>query len=476
MNRTVIRRATALGTAAAALTFGLGAGVADATTPVKPVVTLAPIDAVALAPAPATVEPSLMWRVNAKHVQATDVTVTVNATGLARIAAVAFQPGCTVVRKDVATCPDAFVGNSPTTPQTWGTSYFTLTALRGAKPGATGSYTISGSSSQVVIKGGTGQVSVGGPEYTLSGLSDHKNWALGSIVSEPLAFTNTGDRPSAGTAVWFTATPGLRFVDHYSNCEYRSFVHAGHVYQDAALCRFPSALRIGEKVALARPMRFQYTHEALREYTETGAWPLGNPRTAGTLQPWKGHVWQRGTGPVLGLKVVAVGRASGVPAGSVPVQLGTEQHSEDIVSLSARNTDDFGVTGSSATAAAGKTVTMDFTLVSHGPGTLYDISGGEGIPGVEVTPPPGTTIVGSSARCQPSVSFDPGVAAHGPYNCSPDLLIWAGTVYRLSLTLRVDQVVPHATGKVRIVWGPVPGWRQPYDPNPADDSALLQLN
>lgn len=193
--------------------------------------------------------------------------------------------------------------------------------------------------------------------------------------------------------------------------------------------------------------------------------------------PASGIVWTQGKGATLGLKVLKSGHASSAPAATAQIA-GVYDHSY-LVYVAAKNVADFGTTGFTAKAAKGRKVTVKLTLTNHGPADLTDFSGGgEATPGLMVTPPPGTTVVGSSHGCAPFDSSKP----QGPYFCQAGAFGQAsGTTETFSLTLRVDKVIAGATGSVRVrYWPNVPPGQNAYsvwyDPNARNNSASIRLN
>lgn len=464
-------------TSTAAMLTGIGAATA---APVQPVLTVQAPTPTALYPAPAkgaalTVQPNITLNSNVSTLpNNTDVTLTIDARGLAKVATVTFGDGC-VAKGLIATCDQ---GVLPTNigGGIGGSGEITLSALKGAPQGASGSYTISGrATTGVRIVGSSGTVTVGGPEFDLSALVNHTNVAIGSNLSEPIKFTNAGTRPSAGVQVILMPSAGLDFTTHYANCRYGTGTTSPHL-TDLAICSISSQVQVGETAELAVPVGLHVDQTALYTYLDGMVDPLGYTGDNYWLLP--GHTWKQGTGAKLGLKVLAAGVHSTAPAGTTMLlSADGESTNYQIASVSARNTDDFGVTGATAKGAKGKTVKFTFSLVDHGPATLYDRSGGGDSPAVLVTPPPGTTIIGSSAACQPSVSFDPTVTAHGPYLCSAGISFVKGEVNTFTLTVRVNTVIAGAKGSVKIQWGEgIGNWRPPYDTDPRDDSAVLNLN
>ena len=471
------RRGFAAGLTTAVLAGGaVAAGAATPATAATAAVHLQTPTTVALPAGATTVQPSWSWSTGANQLGAVDVTVTVDVSGLSKVAKVQFADNCTVSGL-TAVCDDLLYFDDTQSPSvTDENADFTLSALPGAKLGANGSYTVTGTSTQATVVGGTGRVTVGGPSVQLVEPPKQLNKAVGSKINEAVTFSNTGNRPADGIKVGLALSPGLTFAVHHSNCRYRSHVQGGHTYDDAAVCSLPGRLLPGAKVTLAQPVRLTVGKQALYTYLDEQAAPAGDTaRLSWITAPRTGETWRQGTGTAVGLKTLVAGKKTTAPAGTV--QLDNENQGYGIADVTAVNHADFGVTGATATAAAGTQVTMGFTLFNHGPATLFDRSGGEATPIVVVTPPPGTTVVGHTGNCSPRDSDDPAQVAHGPYYCdAASYLIPSGSSYPFSLTLNVDTVTPAAKGSVVLAYGNNADQVPPYDSNPADNSAVLQLN
>jgi hypothetical protein len=483
MGHTPARRALGVAVAALTSTVAVLTGIGTATAapaPVHPTLTVQTPTPTALYPAPSkgaapTAQPNVSLDSNVSTLpNDTDLTLTIDARGLAKFAHVTFGSGC-VVKGLIATC-DQGVLPTDIGSGTSSSGAITLSALKGAPEGASGSYTISGTTTTGVgVVSSSGTVTVGGPEFDLTAPPNHSNVALGSNLAEPIKFTNAGTRPSNGVQVILLPSAGLDFTTRYSNCRYGSAETSPYL-TDLAICSISGLVRVGETAELAVPVGLHVDQTALYSYLDSLVDPLGYTGDNSWVLP--GHTWKQGTGAKLGLKVLAAGVNSTAPAGTAMLlSTNGESSNYQIASVSARNTDDFGVTGAAAKGAKGQTAKFTFSLVDHGPATLYDRSGGEDSPSILVTPPPGTTIVGSSAACQPSLSNDPTVTAHGPYLCSAGYYFVKGEVNTFTLTVRVDTVTAGAKGSVKIQWGEgINNWRPPYDTNPRDDSAVLTLN
>ncbi|MGW4982993.1 helix-turn-helix domain-containing protein [Streptomyces mirabilis] len=365
--------ATGLRTDATAAASLLGAAPAGAVAVSgQPVITLDTPTPAALPAAPATEGVYFDFHTKTKNLTAHDVTLTVDARGLSKIAKVAFSSNCTA-HGLVATCSESFESGSNPNIGLGSMTQLTLTALRGSRLGATGTYKITGRSAHAQITGGTGSVTVGGPSFGLDHLADHTNLKVGSNVAEPVRFTNVGNRPARGVQTVLAASPGLDFADHYSNCKY-GFNGAIHF----AECYPRGAINIGETAALAAPVRLHVGSTALNTSLDALTAPLGQPGWPdGQGIKW---TWGKGSAPALKLKVIKAGRRSSAPAGSVFLPQTGSVTDYWIASLRARNTADFAVSGASAQADAGQNATLAFHLSANGPATLYDRSGGEGVP------------------------------------------------------------------------------------------------
>ncbi|WUH88736.1 hypothetical protein OG900_38585 [Streptomyces sp. NBC_00433] len=396
----------------------------------------------------------------------TGATITVDARKLARIADVSFPDECTVSNA-IATCSEFFSAGGPgeliAGPQ------FTMTAHAGVAPGTTASYKITGMADSATFVGATGSVQIGGPAFNQVQPPEHTGLAVGSTVSEPVEFTNTGDRPAAAAQALLIASPGLTFAQHYANCRYSSVPDDREA--EKALCTFDQPILIGERAALATPVDLNVTATALYTYLDTITAPKGDPLLKSELA---GRTWTRGTGTTLKLQVLDPGQPSTAPVGKVSLPFADPNSDDRMTALQADNTADFSVSGATAQAAQGDTVPLDVSMTNNGPATLFDRSISDF--GVMVTLPPGTTVVGSSANCHPETDDDPQAAAHGPYDCVDSYLEPAGHTAAFTVTVRVDQVIAGAQGSVAVLWGVDGGGRPTYDPDVADDSAVLALN
>lgn len=475
MKRHALRRRTAaLAVVLAASATGALTGTTPATAATTtPVITLqAPLPAAVPAGVTkgiaSTVQTSFVFRTTAPTVN-TDATLTIDARKLAKVARVTFSQNCTV-KALVATCSEFFSGQH-LTPNTGlgGATYMNVSTLKGVPTGTTGTYTVTGTAAHAKIVGASGSVVVGGPALSQTLTKNYTGLKVGSTVSEAVRFSNIGTRPAAAATIILMTSPGLDFATHYANCKYSAATNT--VTSGVALCTIPGQVRVGETAELSTPVHLHVNSAAYYTYLDTITAPASDPTLAWVV---KGRTWKQGTGAKLGLHVITAGRVTSATASTVSLQQTGSNTDYQIASLQALNTANFGVSGATVTAAQGQTVKLTFRMANHGPATIFYRSG-EPL-GVKVTLPPGTTAVGSSANCSPSIVDDPAVKAHGPYSCSGSYLVPKSQEYTFTITLRVDTVIAHAKGKVAMDWSPNPTWRPAFDTVPSDDSRDLTVN
>ncbi|MEV7362982.1 hypothetical protein ACFV2L_38505 [Streptomyces sp. NPDC059687] len=461
--RRAVAMAAMLG-ASVGLTLSMGAPArAD-----DPVVTLQQPAPVALAPADMTgvaktAQPYFDFRTTGPLDN--QATLTIDVTQLATIARVTFSDNCTV-KQHVATCNEWLWDPDGSSSTVGASTQMTIRALPGAVIGSTAGYTVSGTADGATIVGGRGSVEIGGPAYNQAQPKNLTGVAVGSALNVPVRFTNIGDRPADSTQVLLMASPGLSFTKHYANCMYSTGFSTREA--QAALCTVPGQVLPGEKAAVSPAPRVRVESSAYYTYLDAQIAPTGD---AGLQSLAAGRQWTQGTGGLLTLKVITPGIATDAPSGTVSLPMTGSRGNYRVTSLRADNTADFAVTGDSATAAQGDTVTMNFSMVNNGPATIFYRSGDT--IGAEVDLPPGTHVVSTSANCRPMRDGRP----EGPYDCEgADIVTPAGTVAHFSITLQVDEVIAGAQGSVSMEWSPDGSYRPPFDPDAADDTAVLTLN
>jgi hypothetical protein len=121
--------------------------------------------------------------------------------------------------------------------------------------------------------------------------------------------------------------------------------------------------------------------------------------------------------------------------------------------------------GSTATGKVGDTVGITVGLKSNGPDSLLKSFHNMGVGGIEVTLPPGVTVVSPDQFGYGCTGF--GSTTH--VGCGIYVTLPAGETATFRLDLRIDRVIRNATGKIVV-------HADGTDPNPANNTATIVIN
>jgi len=356
-------------------------------------------------------------------------TVTVNASGLARIAQVEWPAGCTHVG-NTGTCKNIRVSPINAISDTLN---IPLKALPQARSGAQGSVSITaavpglGTQTQVVpvsVQTGTDLVVTAGPAQL-------HNVKVGSTIVAPISWTNTGDVTAPSTRLTFQVLPGLTYKQHLKGCAYTPD-------NSQAACTFNTPLKPGQTFRF--PVALNVTKLA----------------------------WSTG----LAAEVTPL--AAGNSVAPVDINQQDEQAETDVFAV---NTAHFAAVGDTFRAAAGQSVAVTVGMRSYGPAEIIDRSGGEAVGNISVEFPKYTTVTKIPPGCF-AVPASAAYAAH--YNCTIWSLVAPGTQFRYTFSIRVDKALIDAQGKVWLsnelsdmTGKPV---SYPWDPSSTGHTATLVLN
>jgi len=297
----------------------------------------------------------------------------------------------------------------------------------GAKLGSTGTAVISGTASDATIKPFDVQVTVGQVGLVVNGIPKVDDAKPGSTITAPVTLANTGSLVSATTDYTFTVSPGLKFAQHFSNCDYGTTdkeVESVGVTLQNAVCHFTTPVEPGKKYQLSTPLQLKVAKSALYEFLDYA------PKSTSSTVPNT----VRGN---------AAGALSLVPDGDAPHS--GSQHSQWIVN--AVNTADLAVTGDKATGKPGTEVTLTATIRNLGPADVYLATNDDQL-SLEVDIPKGTTAVKVPSACGP---WTPGAGKGEPklgapqYLCDLDRPFDAGHSQKLSFTVKVNADAPATT-------------------------------
>jgi hypothetical protein len=375
------------------------------------------------------------------HFTVTDGRVTVDASGLAGVAEVAWPDNC-------APSGSTAVCSVPEVPTT-GPGYrpqvdLKVRAVAGAATGAQGRITYEaratgGPDGELVAPQGSFETTVrvgSGPDLRLTAPAPLTGVRPGATLTAPSAVTNTGNEPAQGFGVQMWATYGLDFATKYPQCTYTPL---GDGTQNAPMtyvsCAFDTVVAPGATVELPEPLRIAVAGHALYERLDVSVEPGGG---ATDLTADDNHFAWR---------------------------------------VDADNTADFAVRGTQFEGEAGETVRASFRFVNRGPAWVGHVGSGDPAVVVDFYVPEGTTVTAVPDTCQ-ARSLDGGHVEErlGAPRYACYLPTWAEPDVRaaFSFGLRVDRVVPDATG--RVVARPDFGTSFPFDPQPRNNTAEVVVN
>jgi hypothetical protein len=395
--------------------------------------------------------PNLNLGITASGGDAHDVSVAVDASSLAGKATMEVTGDCVSTGTLKVRCD---VG-----PLSGGESIdpFFLKPTAAAKAGDTGAITYTATASDAATVTGKTDVLVGGPKLVARPYPALKGIAPGAVFERTPAFADTGAAPAdKGVMLWVQDSDGVSLARDHSNCHYSDQSDIG------AWCRFDTPVAPGAAYETDAPLRYTASKDTMYGYNTYLAWPVGGS-APDSFDP--SDFPDTGTGAPLGLKSVASG--SGF-TGSGYGTFATTQHA------------DYQALGDTVEGKVGETVSITLGVRNNGPGRMgFRWMDADNSGTFVVTPPAGTTITGAPAPGEqgdpgPLWNCTPGKTGAKSYTCdiaSTDF--GPGDSVTQEFTVRIDKVVPGATGSVRAVENPEYPNR---DDDTANDTAAIAVN
>jgi len=287
-----------------------------------------------------------------------------------------------------------------------------------------------------------------GVELWMKQLAEPAGFAAGDTFAAPLGFRDVGDESGQGVVLQVAISRGLSFSDSYSNCAYRPREENDLTGRSEALCVFSSAFEAGAAYTLSEPFNVKTAGFALEDnlqYTFSAV-PVDQARQLLT-QPG----YQQGDGPELGLVPVP---------GADPADY-TQYGDFDIPT---QNAFDLDLIGDEASGRKGAVVPLELKFKNYGPAWYAALrSGGEPITFTVHIPD------GASVAELPDSCFPPGEGEEN-FACFLSTPILENDVRSIPFKLRIDKVVPDATGKAFF------SYVNPHESDPSNDSAEIELN
>ncbi|OKJ99569.1 hypothetical protein AMK26_26445 [Streptomyces sp. CB03234] len=369
----------------------------------------------------------------------TDGRLTVDISGLTGVAEVSWPESCSP-SGTTAVC---------TVPEVTGSSdiaypvKLTVRAVPGAAAGASGriTYQAQATTTQgaepLVAPGNDTTVTLGsGPDLSLQDPEPLDAVAPGTVHTVPLSVTNRGNEPADGVQLTFYVSRGLTLGEVAPGCTSTPVGGTTDTALTKVQCAFDDTVEPGGTFTLPQPLKATIADHALYERLDISVTP-----------------------------------------GSGATDLSTSDNYAS-ARIRATNTADFAVRGVKAAAGAGETVATGLTFRNRGPAWVANLSSGEPVAVVDFTVPEGATATAVPQSCYArsldGTSFPTRTGAP-LYQCRLPYWVTESQTVTLPFTLRVDTVVPDATGKVtlRAAYGDQP---LPFDPNVRNNTAKLVLN
>ncbi|MEU5530213.1 LPXTG cell wall anchor domain-containing protein [Micromonospora chersina] len=314
------------------------------------------------------------------------------------------------------------------------------------------------------VKIGEGVDLAGGPEVSRSA-------APGGAFTAPLVLSNAGETSAKGAVVVFDQDYGIRTSKHYSNCTYAD--------DWLRTCRFDDlTVAGGETFAATIPYVL-----AKDTYAPGAEYGYHYWMTVSEFDDFAAYLDSRdismgepGTDEALVLTKQATAQAQSFQADPNP----ENNWSGMEVKVTGKNGVDLAAIGDELTGKAGDVVTATVGVRNNGPAVLDFGRIGSPVTTIDVTVPTGTTAVQVPDNCVPMKGDDadweePGKPGAKAYRCFPDIFIGVGEEQTVEIGLRIDKLVPNATGTVTInAKCQCEGFQD--DTNPANDKAKLVVN
>ncbi|WP_326700976.1 CalY family protein [Streptomyces sp. NBC_01754] len=374
----------------------------------------------------------------------TDGWLTVDISDLAGVAEVTWPANCTPSGAS-AEC------NIPVVPAIGGDYenqvFLTVRAADGAEAGAQGRITY-----EATATGGPDgtltaphesfvtTLTVGaGPDLAIDPVADIKDGQPGDEQTIPFKVTNNGNESTNGFTVKLYASYGLTDLTQYDVCTYTTTDGNNHAPSNEAVCTFDQVLAPGDSFELPEPLTVRLAPHALNERLDIDVEPSGGAQDIDS------------------------------------------QNNYAALQIGVGNTADFAVTGDSVSAAAGETATAELSFKNNGPAWFGNLGSGEPVAEVRLIVPEGTTITGVPSGCYPR-ALDGGYYSKRTgaprYDC--DLRYWVleDTQRTFAFSVRVDTVLPGATGAVSIhpTFGEFGEYPFDFDPDLTNNTAVLTVN
>ncbi|MFE4059185.1 hypothetical protein ACFXP3_23290 [Streptomyces sp. NPDC059096] len=278
-----------------------------------------------------------------------------------------------------------------------------------------------------------------GPDLAIAPAADIEGGRPGDERTIPFKVTNNGDMSADGFTAHLYATYGLTDLTRYDECVYTAPEDDDYAPLTRAVCTFDQVLAPGDSFELPEPMTVRLAPHALNERLDIGVEPGGGVEDIDTQNDYR------------------------------------------TFQIAAENTADFSVTGDTVSGAAGETVTAEVTFKNNGPAWLGNLGSGDPVAVARLIVPEGATVTGVPDGCSARTldgGYHPRQTGAPRYDCDLPYWVLEDTRRTFAFSVRVDTVVPGATGAVSIhpAYGEFGQYPFTFDPDLTNNTAVLAVN
>ncbi|MEV6596181.1 polymer-forming cytoskeletal protein [Actinoplanes sp. NPDC051346] len=340
-----------------------------------------------------------------------------------------------------------------------------LKADKTAVAGATGTVKLTFSAEGVAPVVKTAKVTVADGVDLAAGGSLEMSVEPGATFTAPLQVANAGKGPVRGVGLFFGTDYAFQATEQFSNCVYDGDRLRG--------CLFDQELDAGAAYELLLPYRLRKDTYAPRNVSGEFQWMTADDyRAFGEKLAADGHKFGKaGSGSALQLKPKSALRAAAAQTDVDPAN----NWQRLVVHATGKQGADIVAVGAKISGTAGTTVEAAVGLVNKGPATLDWSRVGSAASNAVVTIPKGSKVTTVPAGCRLVDKDDSqGDKKKVQYFCESEFLLLAGETVTWKFGLKIEKVVPNATGAVEV--NPWPGDQFKKDLNRANDKAALVLN
>ncbi|MFC5800779.1 hypothetical protein [Streptomyces formicae] len=376
---------------------------------------------------------------NADH-RVTDGRLTVDVSGLAGIADVTWPENCapagTTALCTVPEVPAAGPGGSVPVQ---------VRAAAEAEVGASGRITYQATATTTMAggvltapDGFETTVRIGsGPDLVLDRPAPVEGVAPGSTVPVPFSVVNNGNEPANGVRVTLYVTRGLDVGGVAPECTATPLGEGAIKPVTMVDCAFDDVVEPGAGFTLPAPLTATVAPYALDERIDMG-----------------------------------------VAAGDGAADLAPEDNG-GVAAVKAENTADFAIRGAKVTGAAGETVRAELTFRNKGPAWVANLGSGDPVAAIDLIVPEGATVTAVPENCTPRTLDGDWVeepTGAPRYRCELPLWVAEKQAVTFPFQLRIDTVVPRASGKITLTHPYSTTQPLAFDPNVRNNTAKLVLN